>query len=420
MSIDPPQAWHIDGWDLEGGRAFATRREQNVDLSENRPDWGPTVYINPPHFQPEIIVNVAVALSAARGAAFIPFVAATPGGDTEAAFPTAEAVAELVRRTFIGGGSGRGGEGGGVEGEPMPTPPDGQGSDEGGRRENAYAETDDISGYLQRMVALAHNESALHEAGALPLNDGDPGRLSVPSWRVEAGAAHLVGFLLSQAPVQANNPAWRQAATTLHRGIAELDLWNSWQQRDEHDSMLARIAHYWSHYLTSTADGDWLTNMYAHGAPAKRPVMAAACLLQDFHRFPVLARSGPYLVWLAGHGAQQTGPFDRFEAMVDWPVPPLGGPRPYPANAGALLSAFIASPAQYDRHPAVADIVCFLAALLSSRTTERTDPAWRERAAAQWLARSLPRWVFPRELEEVILAARLSREAAYAGPGAMA
>jgi hypothetical protein len=123
--------WHIDGWDRQAGRAFATRRSRGADLAENRADWGPTVYIGPPDFRPEQIGSTSIALSAARAAYFVESVPPNANAENELSFPSANAVAEFVRLAFVGSGRNRGGGGGGEGGEAPtdrnpPQPPEGE------------------------------------------------------------------------------------------------------------------------------------------------------------------------------------------------------------------------------------------------------------------------------------------------------
>lgn len=107
--------WHIDAWDPMGGRAFASQRTRNKDLVEYDNSRGPTVYIAPPDFRPELIANVAIAIAACHSANFNPRLPPAEGDNgalpDELAFPTADSVADFVRRAFIGGGINRGGGG---------------------------------------------------------------------------------------------------------------------------------------------------------------------------------------------------------------------------------------------------------------------------------------------------------------------
>src|SRR3954468_18737118 len=98
--------WHLDGWDRTGGLAFASLRPRNAELFDHDESCGPLVYIGPPSFRPEPIANSAVALGASRAAAFQPRV---PLFGDELDFPSAEAVADFVRRAFVNGGATRGG-----------------------------------------------------------------------------------------------------------------------------------------------------------------------------------------------------------------------------------------------------------------------------------------------------------------------
>jgi hypothetical protein len=88
-------------------------------------------------------------------------------------------------------------------------------------------------------------------------------------------------------------------------------------------------------------------------------------------------------------------PSDSFDLVevhgFSWPLPAyIGSEDKELTSVGSLLMAFIASPARVARWKGAGDIVLFAAALLASRIEDRAAPNWRGRAAAKWLAGSLP------------------------------
>jgi hypothetical protein len=94
--------WYIDAWDARGGRAFASQREPddkaNSGTSVPRARPGDTtIFVGPPGFQPELIVNTSLALAAGRAGSFVPRV---PLEGAEIAFPSARRCG--VRKRLIG------------------------------------------------------------------------------------------------------------------------------------------------------------------------------------------------------------------------------------------------------------------------------------------------------------------------------
>jgi hypothetical protein len=95
--------------------------------------------------------------------------------------------------------------------------------------------------------------------------------------------------------------------------------------------------------------------------------------------------------------------FDRFEPMFSWPLPVyIDSEEKKVTSVGGLLMAFIASPAHVANWKGAMDIALFAAALLASRIEDRAAPNWRGRAAAKWLAGSLPTHVFSQDIEALI------------------
>jgi hypothetical protein len=112
--------WFIDSIDVRGGLAFASQREGNMKEA-SRLHRGPSVFISAPSFQPEPIINAALAAGAARrGMQEGLFLARG-----EIPFETADVVAEFARRAYVaaaGRGNGEGGNGQDLPPEPEPGP----------------------------------------------------------------------------------------------------------------------------------------------------------------------------------------------------------------------------------------------------------------------------------------------------------
>jgi hypothetical protein len=116
--------WRFESIDIRAGMAIALWREERRSEHGLPPELAPALFFSPPHFQPEPIVNTAVALSACRGI-FEPGLYVDDDEQTEASFSTPEQVSEFLRRAYVGGAAGDGGDGGvGPEDGPVP-PPDG-------------------------------------------------------------------------------------------------------------------------------------------------------------------------------------------------------------------------------------------------------------------------------------------------------
>lgn len=126
--------WRFESIDLRAGMAIALWREERSAAHGFPPEHAPALFFSPPYFQPEPIVNTAVALSACRGT-FQPGLYVDENGTVEASFSLPEDVGEFLRRAYIGGAGGDGGDGG--EQEPQPPTPEG---DDGGLELPSFGE----------------------------------------------------------------------------------------------------------------------------------------------------------------------------------------------------------------------------------------------------------------------------------------
>jgi hypothetical protein len=125
MSTQNPggKQWRFESIDIRAGIAIALWREERDAEHGLPPERAPALFFCPPHFQPEPIVNTAVALSACRGT-FEPGLYVDEEGQTEASFAAPAQVSEFLRRAYVGGAAGDGGDGG--EAGPVPPPPEGE------------------------------------------------------------------------------------------------------------------------------------------------------------------------------------------------------------------------------------------------------------------------------------------------------
>jgi hypothetical protein len=405
--------WHLDGWDRQGGRAFATRRSRGADLSENRPDWGPTVYIAPPDFRPEQVGSTSIALSAARAAYFAESVPANANADNELSFPSATAVAEFVRRAFVGSGRNRGGGG---EGGAPPTDRNPPRSPEG-----EIHEDDALWNYLHIAEDLRKQLKGAGSRTALPIPSlAQAFAHGVREEGIESGALQLVATMLAARADGTPDTSWPSACTTLHRAMVELQLWQDWLRRPDDDPRSIRNAEYL-----------WSSVSSLMGLPANEPfdrqnalaIIAIAAFLcswpserissshVEYAHYLLKSRNAPSAYYTYAALGTPGELFDRFSPMYSWLLPDyVSGKDKVITNVGGLLMAFIASPARVARWQGAADIVLFAAALLASRIEDRVVSNWRGRAAANWLAGSVPTHVFSPDIEALIWEPEFVRE----------
>ncbi|MEP7121883.1 MAG: hypothetical protein ABJE95_13265 [Byssovorax sp.] len=109
------RAWYIDAYDVRGGYTFASLRDPDL-LAASRLRTNPSVFLSPPFFRPEPVINAGMAAGATRhGSQEGLFL---DGG--EVPFKTTDALAEFVRRAYLASAS----DGGGGDQEPPPEPPE--------------------------------------------------------------------------------------------------------------------------------------------------------------------------------------------------------------------------------------------------------------------------------------------------------
>jgi hypothetical protein len=421
-------AWFIDAWDPLGGQAFASQRRRNQDLVDCADTGMPIVRIGPPDFRPEQIANAAVAIAACRSAHFDPRLPpATSVGEVspdEVAFPSADAVADFVRRGFTAGGRGRGGGGDTpqVEGGEPSGPPedDGEGS-------LAYAKRDSLSlvDYLDRWrdppascAEHAYGIEGVYALDGLNREVFGHGHFFAD---IESGALQSIAALLDGFPRSDHDAyfeRWQSAATTLNSAIAELGLWRSWLS----GGAGARRANVYLRERVAARVPMWDVPLPSSTIAARQLLMWPSWGGVDFDMIPEyleLVRGGwPH--WLHGDWTAASGPVaERYEALFTWPLLSYARNATPIDRVGPLLATFVASPGEFLGKPrALLDIVGFAAAFLASRSEERDTPDWRQNAAAGWLALSMPRYRFGTLAERTILDATAVPHAQMAGMSA--
>lgn len=408
--------WHLDGWDRQGGRAFATRRSRGADLAESRADWGPTVYIGSPDFRPEQIGSTSIALSAGRAAYFAQSVPPNANADNELSFPSANAVAEFVRLAFVGSGRNRGGEGGAPPTDRNPPqPPDGEGN-----------EFDALWSYLGIAEELRQKLEAGRVQTALPMPSlAQTFMRGVREEGIESGALQLISSMLEARLGGQLDGVWPPAFATLHRAMVELQIWQQWVQRPNGDPKTIRNARYLCDPLSALIGLPANEALVKDNASGVLAAVIYVCSLTDtrissthteYARYLFNISDGTNVLYrYAGFGMTPDS-FDRFEPMFSWPLPAyVDHVERTVTSVGGLLMAFIASPARVMKWKGALDIVMFAAALLASRVEDRAAPNWRGRAAANWLAGSVPTHVFSQDIEALIWEPERVLEEATAG-----
>jgi hypothetical protein len=416
--------WYLDAWDATGGRGLASRREAHA-ASGTAPHevpvlaGTPVIYVGPPGFEPELVTNSSIALSAGRAGTFAHRV---PLEGPEAGFPSAQAVAEFVRRGFIAGGGGRtGGEEGAApapEGEP-PGEPDAP---------RGMAEW--LATYCGQVSAIAE---VLGDTGDGALRAPLPTAAALRSDRlpdrdpVAWGGAELLAVMLAAFPgIVAHDRArrWLRAAASLSFALAELDLWRVFARRTggygPAEYLAQIVSRFWSDHVDPVERMPDFLQDYATDVArlilAGPPYAPGEAAMRNFGRwvsFALLANPyGPSFV-----SASHEQPCDRFAALYSWPLTrgaanavANSSPDGRPPSVGRLLSVFVSSPGSFAKGPeSIYRIVSFAAAFLASRVIDRGADDWRIEAATAWLLRSLPSWVFESRLEAALAQVGTSR-----------
>lgn len=224
---------------------------------------------------------------------------------------------------------------------------------------------------------------------------------------VEDGALQLIAALLAGFPrsgYDASFEKWQSAAATLDGAVAELGIWRSWSFGDRRRNranayLLGRVnallhPHPWVDLEDATIAAHHLLvwPLFSRG----RSISIDDYLKHQLHYWHPWPHGG----LVASHFPTT----ERYESLFTWPVPTYVQQATGIKNVGQLLTTFVCSPGSFVGKPhAMLDIVGFAAALLGSRTEDRTGSNWQEKAAANWLVRSMPRYRFGRDAELAIL-----------------
>lgn len=409
--------WHLDAWDRDAGRAFVTNRPEGRDLNDREDTWGPTIYLAPPAFRPEPVANFALALLARRSGSYLPRVPMNEGL-AELAFPTAEAVADFVRRGFISTGRGRddGGAAPLVDGGPR-TPPEDEGAPERIEIVETVAEPppSNLLRFVNQYIAVKVRVDEEEEAN--PLRESLD-RLGEPTTNqtfdcVESGAMQLAMHVLigfPGVPTRTGHESWFTMATSLHRAFGELGLWSAWLRRGTRVpfagawSLDTLVRELFSRHKVDVAIDHVNTVVFLEHLFSTRPVgktgESATDATKGYLAHVAYLAERPSVVAFPTDGLMTS---ERYDQLFLWSVPHYVSDRYRIRTVGQLMAAFTSSPAKFAGAPrSLLGLVAFAAALLGSRSNEQRTPGWRERAADRWLARSMPKWAFSSTTEAII------------------
>lgn len=389
MSAEP--AWYIDALDVRAGRAVATLREETLLQPDAVFDTGPSIFVGPPLFVPEFLRSRATGFGLARGRAQIGLFLTEKA---EVPFPTINAVAEFVRRTYLRGSSGDGpGESGGAP----PRAPEGGTDPTGLEPIHAADESDPVKSMIAFATSCDQHSRFCSLGEAKP-----PGSLAHQppphaSDRLLRGARRisleLLGRVRSGDAIEWSISAQRLIAVLCRLGITRhfRPLPPLWDIAPEDVSGRPPPVE----YLFSVLTGEHLDPFYRRGS-----ISSGLCA--------------------AGVPAA-----DPFEDLAFLPVPTYGSLNA-PDNVQALLSAFVATPAATldpmptpdpRRSEASAELVLFAACYITLGTDRslgiyaNNDPAWAVMAdrlvtrALGWLADNVPKLVFEARVEGLIVGA---------------
>jgi hypothetical protein len=217
-------SWRLDTIDPRAGRAFASRRDQNVNVLSGIGEDVLCAFISPPSFNPEFVGNRSVALGLARGSGQIGLFREKG----EISFDTLGAIAEFVRRVYLRGAAGDGpAEGGGSfpkgRDDDAPPPPFSPVEADPDHSGNDFVK--DViglaDGNYERSNKLPENVST--KACALETKVG-----ATSARRLARGAARSLAEALRRAPTSETAPEYEQWLAIVGRilGIVRhMQLW---------------------------------------------------------------------------------------------------------------------------------------------------------------------------------------------------
>jgi hypothetical protein len=379
--------WYIDAIDARGGMAVTSERPNNLDTIGKCAEY-PVAFISGPQFEPEFIASRGIGLSLARqGHAQLGLFV----DQSELKFESLFAVAEFVRRAYLGGASGDGGDESGVPQLPMP-------EGDGGEREDRIRN-------LEMGELSADFDSALDPVSLM--HDGAREAYKV-STSLKIGQSQEIHFTFTNpatAP-KAADPRIERLVRGVVRIAHELMRRNppageavSLDGLEATDRLLEfmRVTNLWPRYFTpiSTFSG------FEH----------TQTLINFLNRYPkVLEEHWHRSRWLAS--SDPVTDLARLPVPTDCAVPPGAN-----QSLLQLLSAVTAKPHELITnenafHVGRSELVLLAAAWLNLGS-DTASAYWPEKAskaflvrlcsrAEQWLAGNFPRLMFPPDVEGLI------------------
>ncbi len=386
--------WKIDTLDTRGGLAFASCFEVY-----NSNEAVEHIFIGTPGFRPESTANGALSWSAGRGCFQIGLFI----GEVEVKFPTANDVAEFVRRAYLKSGGGDGADGGGESPPPRPdNPPEMPESLiflSEGYENSELALANQIRNSLEDFQEISSNM----KLGKVNPFDKWPDLTDVTAnnnrYLLVSAAYRLLHEILLRLPANTDTQGqvrWLRDARCLDALITRLELWPL-LRRDPYIQPLRNL----------------ITDLE--------------------YRFSNLSKIFPIYMGYIGLGFANPNPMlsthfqrDIVSYLSRMPLPKsLENLTPPDQNNRAslyhLLVSFMGSPNQFSCRQEAIELVMFASAcivgpkhgiplmilehpslelkLLEAAIDTNVNNAWK------WLREHLPRAVFPKSLEEAIATA---------------
>lgn len=406
--------WYIDALDPRAGVAFATQRD--TDLASDIPSGdGPTVFIGPPSFTPESVATRSVGFAMARYQGQLGLFG---DDDKELPFNSLAAIAEFVRRVYLGGAAGDGaGENGGSAPPPTPAPEGGEPPPnfEGlGGMERGDKSTDPVAAWLALAGEMRTKSRDLTESweptksrGLTPDSSSPVDALPPlsPTASAEAGvrrlargALRVLRELYRRRPGQSARAANRlQWLTSLNRFAViatRMGLWLLMRSEFKDNSNASRTWVFGRHTAPTDHELEYVIRMLLlDGTPGTRLWRWALNVIESAT--------------------------DPFEDLAMLPVPPDTVPFVMPdgQNLQSLLSAVVAIPNQILNRSSLgeerAELALFAAAYLN--LGGECLPIWMEQSdiidyfadqlvirAHAWFAQNSPKIVYAEEIESLI------------------
>ena len=423
--------WRFEAVDLRAGMGITLWRNERTKERSLPPDHAPALYFCPPHFRPEPVVNIAMALSACRGT-FAPGLYIDEFEGPEASFRTPAEVGEFLRRAYVGGAGGDGGDGADI----LPAPPQPEGGGEPGPElspgfESAlvYHLQRGIGAFQEAARGLEPGASASFswEEGGIVQGDEQTGSGAPPYAdhdALVAAAEALLSEMMRRMPSHAYHPDWlrwhddlRDLANSLCAfGVAEL--LNPTRITESMMGRLAQRGFPWGEGLDD--EERHLLCWYLLFGPAEPPLYRWPDLhhwLREWrfwqHRLPLFWSEPPRVAGLE----------DPFDLLLRLPAPRVLQCR-LPEDIGEdaslfhLLHVFLAEPQAFAPDPRLAICLAVFASacIASSRRAYQPPLPWALRAlpdmyrnerarksterAYAWLIENMPQRVYAQAYEK--------------------